>query len=74
VATNRLINLGPAPVAFLFGLPMTREEAFAFSAFEAGNDTREQREMLVAWKVKMTLAHGTWVGDQLGRIKLETRS
>ena len=72
MAAQRLSN--PKPIAFLFGLPMTYAEAHAFSAYEAGVDTREQREVLVAWMVKMTLVHGTWVGDQLGRIKLETRS
>jgi hypothetical protein len=70
MATQRLTK----PIAFLFDLPMDHAEAHAFSAFEAGVDTPEQRRLLLAWVVKMTMIHGTWVADRLGRIKMETRS
>jgi hypothetical protein len=56
------------PAAWVFGLPLTLAEAHAFQAWESGVYTEEQRETLMAWKVAMTLAHGTWVHEQLGAL------
>jgi len=53
------------PIAFMFGLPMNAREALAYMAYEAGTHTDEQHDILVAWRVKMTLVHGTWRGDEL---------
>ena len=56
------------PVAFVHGLPLFVNEALAFMAWEANTATPEQMETLRAWKVAMTLVHGSWVGDDLRAI------
>jgi hypothetical protein len=56
---------GDKPIAFLWGLPMNYAEACAFSAYEGGVWTANDHEILMAWVVKMTLVHGTWVGERL---------
>jgi hypothetical protein len=53
------------PIAFMFGLPLNARETMAFMAHEAGTHTDEQRDLLVAWRVKMALVHGTWVNETL---------
>ena len=53
------------PIAFMFGLPMMKAEALAYADFEAGTATPAQLQVLLAWKVKMTLVHGTGVGEDL---------
>lgn len=53
------------PVAWVFGLPMFMNEALAFQAWSANIATPEQLDTLLAWKVAMTLAHGSWVGEEL---------
>jgi hypothetical protein len=77
MATSRLRGLieehllrqpDASPVAFLWGLPMTLDEALAFQAWEAGVHTEDQMATLKAWMVLMTLKHGTWVGDQMRTI------
>ena len=53
------------PSAYLF----TFREAVAFSNLDAGVELPGDREIMQAWLVKMTLAHGTWVVDELGHLQ-----
>jgi hypothetical protein len=56
--------------ATLFGLPLTYEEAHAYSDLNAGFATARQREVFTAWLVRMTLSEGFWVSEALaGLIK-----
>lgn len=53
------------PIAFMFGLPMNAREALAYMSYEADTAAPLQLDILKAWKVKMTLVHGSWAGDEL---------
>lgn len=72
MAINRLTigerqpNLRPGkPVAFVCDLPLMHDEALAYMAYDAGVATPQQHALLAAWRVKMILAHGTWVAETI---------
>jgi hypothetical protein len=51
------------PVAYLFDLPLTFAEAHAFAAIEGGYGTPDQKVLFMAWVVKMSIVHGSWIVD-----------
>jgi hypothetical protein len=59
------------PVAYIHDLPVDFAEASAFMAFQAGNHTPKDAEILAAWRVKMVLVHGTHILDRIAFINLE---
>jgi hypothetical protein len=60
-------RLSTDAVAFMFGdgrLALNPTEAYAVSNLQAGTITAQDRAILRAWLVKMTLLHGTWVEEE----------
>lgn len=53
------------PVAYLLELPLNAAEALAYMAYSTDVYSGEQLAILRAWRVKMTLLHGTWVAQQI---------
>jgi len=58
-------------VAFVHGFPLNMAEALAFQAFQAGDHTQHDAEILAAWRVKTVLIHGYGALDKLAFINLE---
>jgi hypothetical protein len=55
-----------ATVAFMLGnpkLPLVAREATAFSNIQSGYGNAEDRAIMDAWIIRLTLLHGTWVHD-----------
>ena len=60
-------RLSTDAVAFMFGdgrLALNHAEVMAVSNLQAGVATPQEKALLHAWLVKMTLAHGTWVQEE----------
>lgn len=56
------------PMAYIFDLPLNTREALAYMAVSADAYSEEQRAIVKAWVVKMTLVHGSWVAERFAGI------